>query len=294
MDRIIAPNSVALSGADTAPTTGTPQYATDGNPADGIPATQWPAYQYNAIQEELIAAIESDGTSPDRTNNNQLKTKLAGRLLRTTIFDIISGTQQFSVDGAAFTSVASTSFTSLVGTNRMQVEVLGAGASSAGAPATGASQAACGGNGGDGAYLFKTLLRARDTAYFDTPIAVTVGVGGVGQLGANGLPGGNSSFGSLVAAGGSGGSTAGPSGASTVVSSGGNGGAKPTAGDINAAGLQGNGTLIISFQGVITIPGPSPIAGHGTGGIGTSNPISSAAITGVSGQSGIVIVREYS
>ncbi|WP_454825406.1 hypothetical protein [Paraburkholderia xenovorans] len=72
MDRLIAPNSVIAAQADTAPATGTPQFATDGNPATNIPATQWPAYQYNAIQEELIAAIKGAGLTPDRNNNAQL------------------------------------------------------------------------------------------------------------------------------------------------------------------------------------------------------------------------------
>lgn len=72
MDRIIAPNSVPASQADAAPTTGTPQYATDGNPAANVPATQWPAYQYNAIQEELIAIQAAAGLSPDRANNAQV------------------------------------------------------------------------------------------------------------------------------------------------------------------------------------------------------------------------------
>lgn len=72
MDRIIAANSVSLGGADTAPVSGTPQYATSGNPGTGTPATVFPAYQYNAIQEELIAIINAAGLSPDRTNNAQV------------------------------------------------------------------------------------------------------------------------------------------------------------------------------------------------------------------------------
>jgi hypothetical protein len=72
MDRLIAPNSVIAAQADTAPTTGTPQFATDGNPATNVPATQWPAYQYNAFQEELIAVLVAAGITPDRTQNNQV------------------------------------------------------------------------------------------------------------------------------------------------------------------------------------------------------------------------------
>lgn len=72
MDRLIATGSVPQAQADTAPTTGTPQYATDGNPVTNTPATQWPAYQYNALQEELIALIEAGGVTPDKANNGQV------------------------------------------------------------------------------------------------------------------------------------------------------------------------------------------------------------------------------
>lgn len=71
MDRLIAANSVALPG-DVAPLTGTPQAATDGDPATNTQATVWPAYQYNAMQEELIAVIAAAGLAPDRTNNAQV------------------------------------------------------------------------------------------------------------------------------------------------------------------------------------------------------------------------------
>ncbi|WP_155631562.1 hypothetical protein [Burkholderia stagnalis] len=72
MDRLIATNSVPLSGADTAPATGTPQYATTGNPATNTPATVFPAYAWNAIQEELVAVIAAGGIVLDRTNNAQM------------------------------------------------------------------------------------------------------------------------------------------------------------------------------------------------------------------------------
>jgi len=72
MDRLIAPFTVPAGQADVAPTTGTPQFATDGNPASNTPATEWPAYQYNAFQEELVGAITAAGFVPDRTNNGQI------------------------------------------------------------------------------------------------------------------------------------------------------------------------------------------------------------------------------
>jgi hypothetical protein len=76
MDRLLATNTVPLSSADKAPSTGTPQYATSGNPATGVPATQLPAYQYNALQEELMAIITAAGITPERNTWNQVLTAL--------------------------------------------------------------------------------------------------------------------------------------------------------------------------------------------------------------------------
>jgi hypothetical protein len=75
MDRLVAPNSVPFSGADTAPTTGTAQYATDGNPGT-TPATVFPAYAYNMLQDEMMAVITGAGLTPDRTNWGQLNAAL--------------------------------------------------------------------------------------------------------------------------------------------------------------------------------------------------------------------------
>ncbi|TAM50237.1 MAG: hypothetical protein EPN57_20675 [Paraburkholderia sp.] len=76
MDRLIAPNSVDVAHADTAPATGTPGYATDGNPATGVPATLWPAYAFNTIQDEIYNVILAAGLTPDRTKWNQLLTAI--------------------------------------------------------------------------------------------------------------------------------------------------------------------------------------------------------------------------
>ena len=72
MDRLVATNSVVLAGADTPPATGTPQYATSGNPATATPATVLPAYAFNAIQEELIAIIVGGGITPSRFVSGQV------------------------------------------------------------------------------------------------------------------------------------------------------------------------------------------------------------------------------
>lgn len=73
MDRLIAANSVAVGSGDTAPLTGTPQEATDGNPGTGVPATIWPAYQFNAIQAELVAIIQAAGLTLDRATLTQIR-----------------------------------------------------------------------------------------------------------------------------------------------------------------------------------------------------------------------------
>lgn len=73
MDLLIAPNTVTQERADTAPATGTPGWATDGNPATNTPATQWPAYAFNAIQAELMGVIQAPGEiDPDRHDNGQV------------------------------------------------------------------------------------------------------------------------------------------------------------------------------------------------------------------------------
>jgi len=76
MDRLIAPNSVPFASADTAPASGTAQYATSGNPATGTPATVLPAYAWNMIQDEIYNVIIAAGLTPNRNAWNQLLTAI--------------------------------------------------------------------------------------------------------------------------------------------------------------------------------------------------------------------------
>ena len=76
MDRLIAPNSVPFANADTAPATGTPQYATAGNPVTNTPATIAPAYAWNAMQDEIMNVILGAGLTPNRNSWNQLLTAI--------------------------------------------------------------------------------------------------------------------------------------------------------------------------------------------------------------------------
>lgn len=98
MDRIIADNSVPFAGRDIAPITGTPQYATSGNPATNTPATTFPAYAWNAIQEEILAVITAAGIAFDRANNAQLLAAIR----------VVAGSApaQALVDGATINTVA--------------------------------------------------------------------------------------------------------------------------------------------------------------------------------------------
>lgn len=76
MDRLIATNSVPFASADTAPATGTPQYATSGNPATSTPATVFPAYAWNMLQDEIYNVIIAAGLTPNRNVWNQLLTAI--------------------------------------------------------------------------------------------------------------------------------------------------------------------------------------------------------------------------
>ncbi|WP_061490596.1 hypothetical protein [Acetobacter malorum] len=72
MDLLIATNTVSEEEADKAPATGTPGYATDGDPTTGSRRTIFPAYAWNAIQLELKKVIEAAGLTLNRNDNTQL------------------------------------------------------------------------------------------------------------------------------------------------------------------------------------------------------------------------------
>jgi len=84
MDLLIAPYTVTKEQADTAPATGTPGWATDGNPATNKPATQWPAYAFNGMQEELVSVILGGGQTLNR-NDNTLLLKAIQKLITTAV-----------------------------------------------------------------------------------------------------------------------------------------------------------------------------------------------------------------
>lgn len=72
MDLLIAEGSVPFSSADVPPVSGTPQYATDGNPPSVLP-TIWPSYWFNGLARELVVnLVQALGLTPDRTLTNQI------------------------------------------------------------------------------------------------------------------------------------------------------------------------------------------------------------------------------
>lgn len=72
MERLIAANTVAYGAHDTAPASGTPGLATDGNPALLVPATRWPAYAWNMLSEEIRNTILAAGLTPSKADWSQL------------------------------------------------------------------------------------------------------------------------------------------------------------------------------------------------------------------------------
>ncbi|MGS0648039.1 gp53-like domain-containing protein [Komagataeibacter melomenusus] len=72
MDLIIGTGTVAEASRDTMPATGTPGWATDGNPAATIPATDFPAAHYNMVMAEIIQPILDAGLTLDPANWGQL------------------------------------------------------------------------------------------------------------------------------------------------------------------------------------------------------------------------------
>ena len=204
--------------------------------------------------------------------------------------------QTFTVNGT---------YTPTPGTKSIIVEVQGAGGAGGGAPATGAGVASLGAPGGAGAYA-KSLL----TSGF-SGVTVTVGAGGIGITGVAGNNGGPSSFGALVSCpGGMGGSPGGPS--NTVFDVASSNSAAPTGGNIvSYIGASGTNPICININNIVTANSGASLFGAGakmglpgivgidsvspgSGGGGTSNTPSRAALRGGNGGPGIVIIWEYS
>ena len=215
----------------------------------------------------------------------------------------ISSATSLQVNEQVFTS--SGTYNPSLGMIYCEIEIVGGGGGGGGAPTTIAGQFSAGAGGGSGEYAFGIFTAGQ--VGNSTPI--TIGVGGISNLGSAGGNGGNTSLGALISAnGGAGGISGGPSVNFNITgTSGGTGGAGGTyripggaggyacgdvVGGILFGGFGGNSQLgsggIVSsasagFNGL----------GYGAGGSGGSRNSSSSANSGGVGSSGVVLIKEY-
>ncbi|WP_089620567.1 tail fiber protein [Escherichia coli] len=198
------------------------------------------------------------------------------------------------VNTRIFTS--SGTYTPTPGTKRIRVTITGGGGGGGGCQATSNNETFFGAGGGAGGTVIVTLTLTKDS------YPVTIGAGGGGGVGAtNGLKGGDSSFGSVIAPGGEGGGKVG-----VTNTNGGNGGV-PSTGGINIIGGHGgdgqSGNIGVSGEGGTSYWGGGGRAGagggvsgkaYGSGGGGAYDAgYSGTSMTGGKGAAGICIIEEF-
>ena len=170
MQLLIAAGTVPLAQADTAPTSGTPGYATDGNPSatPPVPQTQFPAYAFNAIQTELVSLITAAGNTPSATDNYQILPSLMALLGFTGMYTVTgSGTQPTVYEWVA----------SYTGSFRIR---LWSGGASGGSGNGGA------GGGGGGGGFFEAYIRCIKGYTYSVTIAAGGAASAAGAAGNNG------------------------------------------------------------------------------------------------------------
>ncbi|HAL9366179.1 TPA: phage tail protein [Escherichia coli] len=193
-----------------------------------------------------------------------------------------------------FTS--SGTYTTTPGTKRIRVTITGGGGGGGGCKAISNNETFFGAGGGAGGTVITTLILTKDS------YPVTIGAGGAGGVSAtNGLKGGDSSFGSVIAPGGEGGGKSG-----VTNTNGGNGGV-PSTGGINIIGGNGgdgqSGNIGVSGEGGTSHWGGGGRAGagggvsgkaYGSGGGGAYDAgYSGTSMTGGKGAAGICIIEEF-
>lgn len=238
----------------------------------------------------IAAKTDNIGAATTPTQAMQLG-QAVGRLIKVTTF-ISNGT-----------------FTAQAATKLVRVRGVGGGGAGGSTGAQGSGQCSVGSGGGSGAFF---------EGYWTTgfaSVAVTIGGGGAPALGQAGGQGGTTSFGSLASAPGGGGGGTSQAATSVAYFLAGQGGAAVNAsvnsfmaalgfgGNPGAVGL-GYGGALLSGQGASSPFGGganntnngvgNPGTGFGTGGSGAATGQNTAGSLGGAGQSGLVIVEEYS
>ncbi|HBB6602138.1 TPA: carbohydrate kinase [Escherichia coli] len=286
---------------------------TRGNPQTGTPATDLDDDYFDMLQEELCSVVEASGASLEKGRHDQLLTALRALLLsrKNPFSDIKSdGTVKTALEnlGLGDTSgyvgrwvntrvfTSSGTYTPTPGTKRIRVTITGCGGGGGGCKAISNNETFFGAGGGAGGTVITTLILTKDS------YPVTIGAGGAGGVSAtNGLKGGDSSFGSVIAPGGEGGGKSG-----VTNTNGGNGGV-PSTGGINIIGGNGgdgqSGNIGVSGEGGTSYWGGGGRAGagggvsgkaYGSGGGGAYDAgYSGTSMTGGKGAAGICIIEEF-
>ncbi len=286
---------------------------TRGNPQTGKPATDLDDDYFDMLQEELCSVVEASGASLEKGRHDQLLTALRALLLsrKNPFSDIKSdGTVKTALEnlGLGDTSgyvgrwvntrvfTSSGTYTPTPGTKRIRVTITGGGGGGGGCKAISNNETFFGAGGGAGGTVITTLILTKDS------YPVTIGAGGAGGVSAtNGLKGGDSSFGSVIAPGGEGGGKSG-----VTNTNGGNGGV-PSTGGINIIGGNGgdgqSGNIGVSGEGGTSYWGGGGRAGagggvsgkaYGSGGGGAYDAgYSGTSMTGGKGAAGICIIEEF-
>ena len=286
---------------------------TRGNPQTGTPATDLDDDYFDMLQEELCSVVEASGASLEKGRHDQLLTALRALLLsrKNPFSDIKSdGTVKTALEnlGLGDTSgyvgrwvntrvfTSSGTYPPTPGTKRIRVTITGGGGGGGGCKAISNNETFFGAGGGAGGTVITTLILTKDS------YPVTIGAGGAGGVSAtNGLKGGDSSFGSVIAPGGEGGGKSG-----VTNTNGGNGGV-PSTGGINIIGGNGgdgqSGNIGVSGEGGTSYWGGGGRAGagggvsgkaYGSGGGGAYDAgYSGTSMTGGKGAAGICIIEEF-
>lgn len=244
------------------------------------------AFRQSSIMSAVLAQFIVNQTGQNATDDGTTATLLAnltaataGRLLRTTVYTINGGTQQVSVNGAAFTSTGATTWSPLSSTGKARIRLWGAGGGGGGSTSSVAGGSGAGAGYAEGIYYGVV-----------SPQSVAVGLGGAAgaanSTGA-GAAGGSSSVGSLISATGGGGSLSatagiGSGGYMNVKGTPGQGSVSSTLGGSGGSSFSTSGGL--SHTSSVADPGMTPGAGGAGGG---------SAFAGGKGGDGFVLIEEF-